>query len=62
MTTTKKQAILHSIDGMNASETEQLLTFIRGLLYNPANDMHRMRKKAQGMLEIRRAIAELPMY
>lgn len=58
MTTLKKQAIVQSLDSMSAAETELLLSYIRGLLYNPDNDLQILRKKARGMREIKQALME----
>ena len=58
MTTIKKQAIVQSLDSMSAAETEQLLSYIRSLLYNPENDLLYLRKKAHGMREIKQALME----
>jgi len=58
MKISKKQAILQSLENMSPSETEELLSFIRGLLYNPANDMNELRKKTRGIREIRNALKE----
>ncbi|MCA6078422.1 hypothetical protein [Fulvivirga sedimenti] len=61
-TTTKKQAILQSLESMSASETEQLLSFIRGLLYNPSNDYSHLCRRAHGMREIRQALRTEPQF
>ena len=62
MTTTKKQAILQSLESMSAAETEALLCFIRGMLYNPSNDYSYLQKKAKGMKQIRKALKAEPIF
>lgn len=62
MNAVKKQAILQSLESMDAAEMEELLQFIRGLLYNPSNDYSHMRRKAQGMNEIRQALKATPQF
>ncbi|MEJ2005534.1 MAG: hypothetical protein P8X57_11340, partial [Cyclobacteriaceae bacterium] len=62
MKISKKQAIMQSLDSMSPSETEDLLKFIRGLLYNPANDYRYLERKKEGMREIRRALEEAPVF
>ena len=52
----KKQAIMQSLDSMSPSETEDLLNYIRSLLYNPENDIRYLQKRKQGITEIRDAL------
>jgi hypothetical protein len=54
----KKQAIVQSLDSMSPSETEELLNYIRSLLYNPENDFRYLQKRKQGITEIRDALKE----
>ena len=62
MKLTKKHAIMQSLDSMSPSETEELLTFIRGLLYNPKNDYQYLQKRSKGMHEIRTALKEACIF
>ena len=57
MTTIQKQALVQSLESMDSRETDQLIAFVRGLLYNPKNDMDYLRKRTRGMKEIKAAIA-----
>jgi hypothetical protein len=56
MKLTQKQAIVQSLDSMNHTETDQLIQYIRDLLYNPQNDMDYLRKRSRGMSQIREAL------
>ncbi|MBL6446322.1 hypothetical protein JMN32_08380 [Fulvivirga sp. 29W222] len=53
---TKKQAILQSLEAMDASEMEKVLDYIKDLLYNPSNDSNYQKVKQQAMREIQRAL------
>ncbi len=53
---------MQSLDSMSPSETEELLSFIRGLLYNPANDYQYLQKKKRGLHEIRTALKETCLF
>ncbi|GAA0891684.1 hypothetical protein GCM10009122_13630 [Fulvivirga kasyanovii] len=53
---TKKQAILQSLEAMDASEMEKVLDYIKDLLYNPANDLNYQKVKQQAMREIQHAL------
>lgn len=53
---TKKQAILQSLEAMDASEMEKVLDYIKDLLYNPVNDLNYQQIKQQAMQEIRTAL------
>lgn len=54
--TTKKQAILQSLEAMDASEMEKVLDNIKSLLYNPENDRNYQQVKQQAMEQIRTAL------
>jgi hypothetical protein len=54
----KKQAIVQSLNSMTPSETEELLNYIRSLLYNPENDFRYLQKRKRGITEIRDALRE----
>lgn len=55
-TTTKKQAILQSLEGMNPKEMDQVIKYIKGMLYNPENDQNYLELKRQALSEIREAL------
>jgi hypothetical protein len=56
MRLSQKQAIVQSLESMDNRETDQLIQYIRSLLYNPKNDMEYLRKKTSGMKQIRQAL------
>ncbi len=55
-TTIKKQAIVQSIDSMNASEMEKVITFIKDLIYTPDLDQNYLDFKKQALNEIQEAL------
>lgn len=55
-TLTKKQAILQSLDAMNASEMEKVLDYIKNLLYDQRHDRNYERLKERAMKEIKKAL------
>lgn len=57
-TTTKKQAILQSLESMNANEMEQVLSYIKNLLYNPQNDLSYLELKRKALTEIQDALGK----
>ncbi|MEQ8927891.1 MAG: hypothetical protein RLO81_18890 [Fulvivirga sp.] len=56
-TTTKKQAIVQSIDSMNEAEMEKVIGFIRGLIYSPDLDQDYLEFKRKGLKEIQDALS-----
>ncbi len=55
-TTIKKQAIVQSIDSMNAAEMEKVIKFIKGLIYSPSLDQSYLDFKKQALNEIQEAL------
>lgn len=55
-TLTKKQAILQSLDSMNHVEMDQVLDYIKDLLYNTDNDWDYVTFKQEAMREIQAAL------
>ncbi|ELR73654.1 hypothetical protein C900_02058 [Fulvivirga imtechensis AK7] len=55
-TLTKKQAILQSLEAMNASEMEKVLDYIKDLLYDPHHDENYQQFKQKAMKEIEKAL------
>ncbi len=55
-TTIKKQAIVQSIDSMNAAEMEKVIKFIKGLIYSPELDQNYLDFKKQALTEIQEAL------
>lgn len=55
-TLTKKQAILQSLEAMNASEMEKVLDYIKDMLYDHANDRNYQEFRKKAMQEIRVAL------
>ena len=55
-TTIKKQAIVQSIDSMNASEMEKVITFIKDKIYTPDLDQNYLDFKKQALNEIQEAL------
>ncbi len=53
---TKKQAIMQSLEGMNAQEMEQVLTYVKNMLYNEHNDLSYQNFKSQALKEIQDAL------
>ena len=56
MTTSKKQAIVQSLDTMTTSEMEQVMHYIKEMLYNPKNEWGYMMFKKSAMEEIEKAL------
>ena len=54
--TINKQAIVQSIDSMNASEMEKVITFIKDLIYTPDLDQNYLDFKKQALNEIQEAL------
>ena len=52
----KKQAIMQSLESMNAKEMDQLMKYIKDMLYNPKNDLSYMQFKQKAMNEIQDAL------
>ncbi|MDX1627613.1 MAG: hypothetical protein R3345_02885 [Fulvivirga sp.] len=52
----KKQAILQSLEAMNASEMDQVLQYIKDVLYHDANDLKYQQFKQRAMTEIQEAL------
>lgn len=55
-TTIKKQAIVQSIDSMNATEMEKVIGFIKELVYTPDLDQRYLSFKEQALNEIQEAL------
>lgn len=55
-TTTKKQAIVQSVESMNEAEMEKVIDFIRELIYSPNLDTNYLEFKKQGLQEIQEAL------
>lgn len=55
-TTTKKQAIVQSVESMNEAEMEKVIDFIRELIYSPNLDTNYLEFKKQGLQEIQNAL------
>ena len=55
-TLTKKQAILQSLEAMNASEMEKVLDYIKDLLYDHHHDHNYQQFKQNAMKEIEKAL------
>lgn len=55
-TLTKKQAILQSLEAMNAQEMDELLTFVRTKQYNEAIDLNYLSFKKRALNEIQEAL------
>lgn len=55
-TLTKKQAILQSLEAMNASEMEKVLDYIKGMLYDPHQARNYQQFKQQAMKQIEKAL------
>lgn len=59
-TTTKKQALLQAVESMNPSEMDQVMTYIKDLLYNPQNDYRYLELKRKALSEIQDALSPKP--
>ncbi|QSE98177.1 hypothetical protein [Fulvivirga lutea] len=59
-TTTKKQAIVQSINSMNEAEMEKVIGFIRDLIYSPDQDRDYLEFKRKGLKEIQDALGSAP--
>ena len=55
-TTTKKQAIVQSVESMSEAEMEKVIGFIRKLIYSPNLDSEYLKFKKQGLQEIQDAL------
>lgn len=55
-TLTKKQAIVQSLESMNASEMDRVLDYIERLLYNEALDQNYVDFKEKALREIQLAL------
>lgn len=55
-TTIKKQAILQSLESMNAKEMDLVMSYIKDMLYNQQNDMSYLELKRRALSEIRDAL------
>lgn len=55
-TTTKKQAIVQSVESMNEAEMEKVIGFIRDLIYSPELDNDYLNFKKKGLQEIQEAL------
>jgi len=55
-TLTKKQAIVQSLESMNASEMDRVLDYIEGLLYNESLDQNYVDFKEKALREIQHAL------
>ena len=53
---TKKQAILQSLEGMNPQEMDQVLDYVKQMLYNESNDLSYQNFKSQALKEIQEAL------
>lgn len=57
---TKKQALLQSIEGMNSAEMDQVINYVKKLLYNESNDWDYLRFKKEALKEIQSALQQHP--
>ncbi|MTI21277.1 hypothetical protein E1176_09615 [Fulvivirga sp. RKSG066] len=57
-TLTKKQALLQSLDSMNASEMDKVLGYVRDTIYKEANDSNYLNFKSKALKEIRTALKQ----
>ncbi|MEP2773081.1 MAG: hypothetical protein ABJH05_13100 [Fulvivirga sp.] len=53
---TKKQAIMQSLEAMSAEEMEQVLKYVKNMLYNESNDLSYQDFKSQALKEIKDAL------
>jgi len=53
---TKKQAIMQSLEAMSAEEMEQVLKYVKNMLYNESNDLSYQDFKSQALKEIQDAL------
>jgi len=53
---TKKQAIMQSLEAMNASEMEKVIDYIKDLLYTEEQDMSYQNFKRNAIKEIQQAL------
>ena len=53
---TKKQSIVQSLESMNLREMDQVVDYIRDLLYRPQNDRSHQAIKQQALKEIKEAL------
>ncbi len=53
---TKKQSIVQSLESMNQTEMDQVIDYIRDLLYRPENDRSHQCLKQQALKEIKEAL------
>lgn len=53
---TKKQAIVQSLEAMSAEEMEQVLKYVKNMLYNESNDLSYQDFKSQALKEIKDAL------
>lgn len=53
---TKKQAIVQSLEAMSAEEMEQVLKYVKNMLYNESNDLSYQDFKSQALKEIQDAL------
>lgn len=56
----KKQAIIQAVESMDAKEAEQVMTYIKDLLYNPKNDFNYLKLKRKALNEIQEALNTTP--
>ena len=54
---TKKQSIVQSLESMNLREMDQVVDYIRDLLYTPKNDRSHQAIKQQALREIKEALS-----
>jgi len=52
----KKQAIIQAVESMDAKEAEQVMTYIKDLLYNQKNDFNYLKLKRKALNEIQEAL------
>ncbi|MEQ8243787.1 hypothetical protein [Fulvivirga sp.] len=55
---TKKQAIVQSLESMNSREQEQLIGFIKEMLYEPERDIDYTKFKENALKEIQQALSK----
>ncbi len=55
---TKKQAIVQSLESMNSNEQEQLIGFIKDMLYEPERDADYSTFKEKALKEIQQALTQ----
>ena len=55
---TKKQAIVQSIESMNSKEQEQLIGFIKDMLYEPDRDQGYNKFRENALKEIQDALIQ----